>query len=40
MAVEAGVDLAAVEELRQKLQRVHLPPFQVGRINNSFPIFV
>jgi hypothetical protein len=40
MAIERSIDFAAIDKLRQIFQRMDLPLLQIGRINNSFPVFV
>jgi hypothetical protein len=40
MAVKRGIDLTAIDELRQIFQRMDLPFLQIGWLNNSFPVFV
>ena len=40
MAVEAGVDLTAIEELGQVFKWVDLALSKVGRVHDSFPVLV
>src|SRR5262249_38669159 len=40
VTVKRCIDLAAIEKLRQVLERMNLALFEVRRINDSFPVLV